>query len=367
MILVPQRYMMALLNLMDDRVQVDAPLLHNTTLFTVDLAQATAHIEGIIRSTVYRERHKQVEEQVRASLPEDTASQVLAELPDYNRLREAFRTAGIVPPENLGELERVLEQARQSNPARGGDIYYFALDNNALRNRLYSLYLKPAQRGRPEPNMLLSRAVYDELDLCKGKILSRFLKAFDSAFPSLGVRQLFGNQNRLEDRLRLLARREWDKILQSSAYDVVSSAYDVVKAGRKSDPDGPIIRSYAQFAAAAGRKVVVLSSDNEFILRCEGRPNLIPQLVRYPSEVDEAYRADWEAVSWLLYHLAVVYGRLDLRRADGVIVRLYGVWQGKGAPDWDDERLKITVEPSNTPLEQALQRTMRILQAVGNP
>jgi hypothetical protein len=360
MILVPQRYMMALLNLMGDRVQVDAPLLHNTTLFTVNLAQATAHIEGIIRSAVYRERHKQVEEQVRASLPEDMASQVLAEVPDYNRLREAFRTAGIVPPENLGELERVLEQARQSNPARGGDIYYFAFDNNALRNRLYSLYLKPAQRGRPEPNMLLSRAVYDELDLCKGKILSRFLKAFDSAFPSLGVRQLFGNQNRLEDRLRLLARREWDKILQSSAYDVV-------KAGRKSDPDGPIIRSYAQFAATAGRKVVVLSSDNEFILRCGGRPNLIPQLVRYPSEVDEAYRADWEAVSWLLYHLAVVYGRLDLRLADGTTVRLDGVWQGKGAPEWDDEQLKITVEPSNAPLEQALQRTMRILQAVGNP
>jgi hypothetical protein len=360
MILVPQRYMMALLNLMDDRVQVDAPLLHNTTLFTVDLAQATAHIEGIIRSTAYRERHKQVEEQVRASLPGDTASQVLAEVPDHNRLCEAFRIAGIVPPENLGELERVLEQARQSNPARGGDIYYFAFDNNAVRNRLYSLYLKPTQRGRPEPNMLLSRAVYDELDLCKGKILSRFLKAFDSAFPSLGVRQLFGNQNRLEDRLRLLARREWDKILQSSAYDVV-------KAGRKSDPDGPIIRSYAQFAATAGRKVVVLSSDNEFILRCGGRPNLIPQLVRYRLEIDEAYKADWEAVSWLLYHLAVVYGRLDLRRADGVIVRLYGVWQGKGAPDWDNERLKITVEPSHAPLEQALQRTMRILQAVGNP
>ena len=360
MILVPQRYMIALLNLLGERVQVDTPLLHSTTLFTVDLAQATAHIEGIIDSTRYHARYTQVKEQVRATLPNDTAAQVMAEVPDHNRLCEAFRIAGIVPPENLSELEQVLKQARASNPARGGDIYYFAFDNNALRNRLYSLYLKPAQRGRPEPNMLLSRAVYDELDLCKGKILSRFLKAFDSAFPSLGVRQLFGNQNRLEDRLRLLARREWDKILQSSAYDVV-------KAGRKSDPDGPIIRSYAQFAATAGRKVVVLSSDNEFILRCGGRPNLIPQLVRYRLEIDEAYKADWEAVSWLLYHLAVVYGRLDLRRADGVIVRLYGVWQGKGAPDWDDERLKITVEPSNAPLEQALQRTMRILQAVGNP
>jgi hypothetical protein len=360
MILVPQRYMIALLNLMGDRVQVDAPLLQHATLFTLNLAQATAHIEGIIDSTRYHARYTQVKEQVRAALPNDTAAQVMAEVPDHNRLCEAFRIAGIVPPENLSELEQVLKQARASNPARGGDIYYFAFDNNALRNRLYSLYLKPAQRGRPEPNMLLSRAVYDELDLCKGKILSRFLKAFDSAFPSLGVRQLFGNQNRLEDRLRLLARREWDKILQSSAYDVV-------KAGRKSDPDGPIIRSYAQFAATAGRKVVVLSSDNEFILRCGGRPNLIPQLVRYRLEIDEAYKADWEAVSWLLYHLAVVYGRLDLRRADGVTVRLYGVWQGKGAPDWDDERLKITVEPSNAPLEQALQRTMRILQAVGNP
>jgi hypothetical protein len=362
MILVPQRYMMALLNLLGDRVQVDAPLLQHATLFTVDLAQATAHIEGIIRSTVYRERHKQVEEQVRASLPEDTASQVLAEVPDHNRLCEAFRIAGIVPPENLGELERVLEQARASNPARGGDIYYFAFDNNALRNRLYSLYLKHTQRGRPEPNLLLSQAVREELDKEKGKILYEFLEAFNKAFPNVAIKRIFTNQSCLHDRLCLLGLAEWNKILRSGTCEVVETA-----PINKKDTDKQIADSYAHFAAKGGRKVVVLSSDNKFILRCGGRPNLIPQLVRYRLEIDEAYKADWEAVSWLLYHLAVVYGRLDLRRADGVIVRLYGVWQGKGAPDWDDERLKITVEPSNTPLEQALQRTMRILQAVGNP
>ncbi|MDT7961176.1 MAG: hypothetical protein RQ971_04870, partial [Armatimonadota bacterium] len=303
MILVPQRYMMALLNLLGDRVQVDAPLLHNTTLFTVNLAQATAHIEGIIRSTVYRERHKQVEEQVRASLPEDKASQVLAELPDYNRLREAFRTAGIVPPENLGELERVLEQARQSNPARGGDIYYFAFDNNALRNRLYSLYLKPTQRGRPEPNCLLAQAVREELDKEKGKILYKFLEAFNKAFPNVEIKRIFTNQSCLHDRLCLLGLAEWNKILRSGTCEVVETA-----PINEKDTDKQIADSYAHFAAKGGRKVVVLSSDNKFILRCGGRPNLIPQLVRYPSEVDEAYMADWEAVSWLLYHLAVVYG-----------------------------------------------------------
>lgn len=360
MILVPQRYLMALLNLMGDRVQVDAPLLQHATLFTLNLAQATAHIEGIIDSTRYHARYTQVKEQVQATLPNDTAAQVMAEVPDYNRLCEAFRITGIVPPENLSELERVLEQARASNPARGGDIYYFAFDNNALRNRLYSLYLKPTQRGRPEPNMLLSRAVREELDTRKGKILYEFLTALDTAFPSVRIAKIFSNQNCLLDRLRLLALGEWHKVLQSSNCELVDAADDA-------DSDGRIIEAYAAFAAAAGRKVVVLSSDNEFILRCGGRPNLIPLLVRYRLEIDEAYKADWEAVSWLLYHLAVVYGRLDLRRADGVIVRLYGVWQGKGAPDWDNERLKITVEPSNAPLEQALQRTMRILQAVGNP
>jgi len=360
MTLVPQRYIMALLNLLGDRVQVDAPLLQHATLFTLNLAQATAHIEGIIDSTAYHERYKQVKEQVQAALPNDAAAQVMAEVPDYNRLREAFRIAGIVPPENLGELEQVLEQARASNPARGGDIYYFAFDNNALRNRLYSLYLKPAQRGRPEPNMLLAQAVRDELDTHKGKILHAFLTAFNTAFPSLGIEQMFKNQNCLLDRLRLLALAEWHKVLQSGNCELVD-------ATDETDSDGRIIESYAAFAATAGRKVVVLSSDNEFILRCGGRLNLIPRLVRYPSEIGEAYKADWEAVGWLLYHLAVIYGRLDLHLADGVIVRVYGVWQGKGAPDWDDERLKITVEPSNTPLEQALQRTMRILQAVGNP
>lgn len=362
MILVPQRYMMALLNLMDDRVQVDTPLLHNTTLFTLNLAQATAHIEGIIDSTRYHARYTQVKEQVRATLPNDTAAQVMAEVPDHNRLCEAFRIAGIVPPENLSELERVLEQARQSNPARGGDIYYFAFDNNAVRNRLYSLYLKPTQRGRPEPNLLLSQAVREELDKEKGKILYEFLEAFNKAFPNVEIKRIFTNQSCLHDRLCLLGLAEWNKILRSGTCEVVETA-----PINEKDTDKQIADSYAHFAAKGGRKVVVLSSDNKFILRCGGRPNLIPQLVRYRLEIDEAYKADWEAVSWLLYHLAVVYGRLDLRRADGVIVRLYGVWQGKGAPDWDDERLKITVEPSNTPLEQALQRTMRILQAVGNP
>ena len=360
MILVPQRSMIALLNLLGDRVEVSAPLLQHATLFTLNLAQATAHIEGIIDSTRYHARYTQVKEQVRATLPNDTAAQVMAEVPDHNRLCEAFRIAGIVPPENLSELEQVLKQARASNPARGGDIYYFAFDNNALRNRLYSLYLQPTQRGRPEPNLLLSQAVREELDTRKGKILYELLTALEEAFPNLRMVKIFNNQNCLLDRLRLLALAEWQKVLQSGDCELVDNEDGV-------DSDGRIIDSYAEFAQSAGRKVVVLSSDNEFILRCRGRPNLIPLLVRYPSELDEAYKADWEAIGWLLYHLAVVYGRLDLRLTNGVTVRMYGVWQGKRATDWDDERLKITVEPSNALLEQALQRTMRILQAVGNP
>ncbi len=46
-------------------------------------------------------------------------------------------------------------------------------------------------------------------------------------------------------------------------------------------------------------------------------------------------------------------------------MRIYGVWKQKGSPDWDEERVKVTVEPSGTLLETALKRTLAVLEAVG--
>lgn len=357
MILLPERYLIALLNQLGNWISVHAPLLQDAQLFTVDLSDLQARIEAIISAQDYHNQRDVVKRHIIGNLSGDTSIRIAAELPKHDRLRDAFRAAGITPPTNLDALKEHLRAAVQSDPARGGDIYYFAFDNNALRNRLYSLYLKSTKRDRSEPNLLLSRAVREELDTRGGKILSEFLEAFNRAYQGVAIHQIFANQNRLVDRLRLMALAEYRKVL-------LSRNCEELPAAKSDDADGRIIDSYAEYANTAGRKVVVLSSDNEFILRCEARPNLVPQRVAYPQELDAAYNTDWESLRWLLYQLAVVYGRLDIHLKGDTVVRIYGVWKGKTEQDWQQEHVKITITPSNTTLETALQRTLNILQKV---
>ncbi|MEJ5295135.1 MAG: hypothetical protein WHT28_07805, partial [Fimbriimonadales bacterium] len=170
MIRIAERHLMALLNRLGDRVEVRAPLLQDARLFTLNLSQALAKVEQVIPRKEYE----------RASAIAN--AEVAPEIPPYTRLRDCFVASGVIPPENLREIERLLDAARTNNPACGGDVYYFALDNNAVRNRVYSLYLKPRHRGHPEPNLVLSEIVRQELDLREGKIGGKFLKAFSSAF-----------------------------------------------------------------------------------------------------------------------------------------------------------------------------------------
>ncbi|CUU38058.1 hypothetical protein DCOP10_123124 [Armatimonadetes bacterium DC] len=355
MIRIAERHLMALLNRLGDRVEVRAPLLQDARLFTLDLSQAQAIIEQVISDSEYGSKVPRIRK-------EETYSQEIAsEIPLYTRLRDCFVASGVIRPNNWEEINQLLTDARRSNPARGGDIYYFAFDNNAVRNRVYSLYLKPRHRGHPEPNLVLSEIVRQELDLREGKIGGKFLKAFSSAFPGVGIEDMFSNQNRLQDRLRLLALAEWSAMQRAGNFQSVGSKV----RRRLEDWDGRILDSCERFAKHAGRKVVLLSSDNELIQRSCGLRNLIPCLISYPPLQATEYEAEWECVRRLLYHLAVVYGRIDLRLNNGTCVRLYGVWKQKGSPDWDKERVKVRVEPSGTLLETALKRTLAVLEAVG--
>lgn len=238
-------------------------------------------------------------------------------------------------------------------PCAWGRCVLLAFDNNALRNRLYSLYLKPLHRHAPRYNLLLCEFVRQELEPREGKILYQFLEAFDAAYPQVGIDAIFQNQNRLSDRLRLLGIAEWNRVRESGDAEVVD-------APDQTDADGRIVEAYAQFAKQAGRKVVVFSADNEFIVRCSGRTNLIGQLVAYPPALEQSYATSWESVGRLLYQLAVVYGRIDIE-AEGVQAHLYGVWSGKGANHWDAEQIKLTFTPSQTLQELTIEQNLHIL------
>jgi hypothetical protein len=363
--------MVALLNRLGDDAAVYAPLLDNLRLFTLDLRERQATIRNIVSEADYGQslspliqRINQVASQYSSARTPNLAQKLKWELPEFSRLKDAFRQAGVVQPVNLSEIKEHLNEASRSDPARGGAVYYLAFDNNAIRNRLYSNVIAPPMERSPQYNLRLAQQVKRELDHRVDKINGEFLNAFNDLYPSLSISGIFQNQNALVDRLKQLAKAEWNAMLASRNCETVSLRRR--RAGAPTDSDGLIIETYAQFANHAGRKVILFSSDNDFVTRCDGNTNLTGVLVMYPSRLEAEYRTFWEYAGRLLYHLSVIYGRIDIETKAGDTVHLYGVWRRKGAQDWREEHLKITVEPSHSAALQLLSRDIEILKAAQN-
>ncbi|MCX7992079.1 MAG: hypothetical protein N2651_00260, partial [Fimbriimonadales bacterium] len=110
-----------------------------------------------------------------------------------------------------------------------------------------------------------------------------------------------------------------------------------------------------------GRKVILFSSDNDFVVRCDGMPNLIGLFVSYPDKLGSNHCTQWENVSRLLYQLSVIYGRVDVNTPVGETVRMYGVWRGKGVSHWREEAGEITVDAPSSVLLESVRRDATIL------
>jgi hypothetical protein len=341
---IKAQHLMVMLNRLGDHVTVNAPMLERR-LFALDLRLRIAQVCDIISAKEYNDARNAVRSRV-ASKDELTRA-VASEIPDYGRLRDGFRQAGVIAPENIGEIRALLSQAQKSNPARGGDVYYFAFDNNALRNRLYTQFLRQQSPRDPRYHLVLAKQVRNEIECREGKALSDFMDALKAIFPNFNAITVFQNQNRLADRLRLLALAEWNQLLASGNCEVIETGSEKPKAPL--DSDIIIVATYEWFAAKPGRKVVLFSSDNEFVVQSSGRMNLMGQRVCYPTELLDNYQSRWEDVSRLLYQIAVLFGRLDLQLSSTDVIRIYGVWQDKGAEDWEYEHVRVTMDISSSP------------------
>jgi hypothetical protein len=369
MILLEADHLMLLLNRLGDAVRVHAPLL-NLDLFRLDLSARLARVLNPVTGAGYTHAVDRVRQRIDEvdlrDVDADSASELReaarAELPGFQRLTEAFRQAGVVLPENLDEIRSLCRQAKASNPARGGDVFYFAFDNNALRNRLYSQFFHPRSPRDPHFNFVLARQVRNELECREGKFRRESLRVLHDALTGFHLSSVCENQNRLADRLRLLGAAEWNRLLASGDTEVAKTGEE--KPGAPADSDTIIIRTYARFADAPGRKVVLFSSDNEFVLQSGGRTNLLGQAVRYAPAWDDVPGASWESVCRLLYQLAVAFGRLDLRLNEVDKLHLYGVWREKEAGDWEHERVRVTIDAGSSAAVREIERTIRRSQTV---
>lgn len=88
MIRIAERHLMALLNLLGDCVEVQAPLIQDARLFTLNLSQAQAEIEQVISDSEYRSRLPHIRKE------EAHSQEIASEIPLYTRLRDCFVASG---------------------------------------------------------------------------------------------------------------------------------------------------------------------------------------------------------------------------------------------------------------------------------
>lgn len=319
---------------LEKNLWVTVPLLDHLKLCKLDLSGREVGLSQFIPSREY-------EGQLERRFKRVGRWELKEEFADYGELVSVLYQSGVLHPSGLEALEETMRWAtRGQSLVKGGDVFYLAFDTNTLRDRLFSNHLR-GYLGLPHVDFVLCETVREELANRREKIQKGFLRDLKQVGGEM-VETCFRNQNRLEDRLRYIGYLEYNQIRSITGCEQLSGPEEEGRGSAAADE--AILEAYSQFAQL-GRKVVLLSRDNELIRMSTGHHNLIPLLLeRDPFPRMGEVAVGWERFLSLLALLGNLYGRIDLRMGDVELAQLYGVWAQKDVREWEGEMLRIQTE-----------------------
>ncbi|MHA1730835.1 MAG: hypothetical protein ACTSU5_02780, partial [Promethearchaeota archaeon] len=280
-----------------------------------------------------------------------------------NPWRDLLVMAGILPPDNLGELLGAVTGATRYNPLEGDLPTVICLDTNLFRHRFYTLLTSRAGGGLDghRVGFLIADKVRDELHFhhkYSGADVEKLVE-FSGQYCLPGPAESDGwfekvcgeffNQNKLVDRKLRLGFVELQKCLRSER------TFNCSHGGGGADPDGEIIKSVAGFLEKRNLRALLLSEDRDFVARARGIPRVTPSLVTYPykNDVPDVFDVPWSQLAQLLYCTATWFGGVVLVEVGGgrggtggsgsgeAFLSLNGIWKGKDGRDWEGELVLV--------------------------
>lgn len=337
---------------LEKNLAITVPLLKNLRLCKLELGEKGVLLEQFIPSQEYE---AQLSKRV---VRRETRREIREEFADYPDLVKTLYQSGILAPSGLSEIEGLIQRARSQSLIKGGDVFYLALDTNTVRDRLFSNYLA-RYLDSPNVDFVLCEVVREELTNRRDKIQKGFLQEFRQVGGDL-VGGCFRNQNRLEDRLRYIGYLEYNRIRDCTGCEQLSPPAGVGRI----PADELIIDLYSQFARM-GRKVVLLSRDNELIRMSTGLNNVIPMLLEqdpFPRLRD--VQAPWDSFLGFLSLLGNLYGRIDISMGESDLGQIYGVWSQKDAQEWEQEMLRLQIEKDPAGARADVEDTGYIIRTI---
>lgn len=273
------------------------------------------------------------------------------QIPDYSQLVEICYAAGLLKPSGLTRLSEELSVIGARGLNAGGDVYHIALDTNLLRDRFFSTCL----RQMPMPanvDYVLCETVRSELFNRQGKVDDALLNDLKPLAGDL-ARELFFNQNQLEDRLRYVGLLEFNRMRSATGCREQDSA----SAPSSARNDRFILDAYSSFVEV-GCKVLFLSRDQETVRMMRGEEGVAALLLEHREQPGEAFPVEWPLLCDWLYLLAVVYGRLEWVVGGTPVAVVDGVWAGKTVQQWEEDFVRVRLPRPRSPDELSEHRRL---------
>lgn len=283
------------------------------------------------------------------------------EIPDYIDFRDALWSSLALPPENLDQLMEELKELekRKKHPYRYPKERLFAIDTNIAYLRLFSrlTLLKGSD----------AMAGYDPgevpiviLGLVEDEVSNRVQKKLGKA----DIRRLTGAVGRREARsmINCLHKRGRKALNAQTEIRSIREEYGTrgLQGGEflpdKEERDEEMARTLSEYMS--GQKVEIIFLTNDDKSRAHTYAYRIPAIeLKYPHEFETPIPCDQWLITELVYDLVITFGILSL---EGLGVRILGVWPGKDANDYLDQRLRVEVEDGAS-IAAELRRSYQIL------
>jgi hypothetical protein len=298
----------------DDTITVSHPAPEIGDLLSITLGKHDACTVAFEQGT---RAYSDARDEVGRTHPE----RVYNDLPTASEYTKAVLGSGILPIDNLDEVETFVDRYGDPDLMAGHPPVFAGFDTNLLPWRIDEvLGLRDPETGVGYVNgFVLATGVRDELDWDNKCHDSR---PFEEAFGD--VYEEYWNQPLGSARVGRLGMLQYRNIR------------DIQQAGEiECDRgDDAIIAGYDQWSKDHRGEVLLFSNDRNFVERARAH-TILAQRIDFPNTLPTGTSATWRQLERLLYILAITFGILELPT-----ITLYGVWRGKDELDWQRERLK---------------------------
>jgi hypothetical protein len=287
---------------------------------------------------------------------------LIADLPTYTDLRDAFQSSLLLPPENLSELIAEMKKVdvRRKDPFRYPKQLTFAVDTNILYDRLLSRLLLTSEGcgikdySPDNIQILLASLVEEEASLKVGRKYSGYdIDALKKALRNPKAAGALLNCVYKDGRKALNAQAEIAAIKERyNLWQVAGGEFTEDKERR----DAEILKALAKHAANQGMDLLFITADDK--ARTHALTYKVPSIhLKYGYEVPRLVPFDPYLFVELLYDLAIVFATISFK---GLGLRVLGDWSGKNVNDYRLEKVKLVSEEGSS-FAEWLEKDYRVI------